>query len=993
MTQQIINVGTGPDSYTGDTLRTAFEKTNSNFDELYTLAAADQFGNLTANALTVTGNVTAARFIGDGSLITGIATTANLGNLSITGITNQTLAGTVTGTLALKPYAGSAFVVQTEYDSSGILANLLVQATAANTIQISTGTNANGVRPTLRMGANSASIIFDGTNNIIGFNGTPNPGFDYTFNNGSLYSQEFYAAANFPTGYQFTTPGGLTGMSHTFQNDVNGNVSVVNISHDNATPAKFYENNTSLLSGNLVVLQTGSPAGTFPNAFVQTYSKANTYTQFIWQNLDSNASATGDIVVTADTGTDTKYFIDMGMTGSGYDNTHPNNSLGTSINPLDGYIYVQGNTSTTAGGNLVIGTSTPNTEIRVLAGGVNAANVVAKFTGAGLMPGANVTQSLGSSTQRWKDLWLSNSTLYLGDTPITVSGGTLNVNGSPVSSGSNYGDANVAAYLPTYTGNIAANIVTDNNIIIDNREAGVIADISIYSADNILLQGADRTNAGEPEGGDINISGGNGGADNNISGATGGGDVVLRGGFGGFANTISGGFGGTVDIIGGTGGEGSATASAGAGGGISITAGDAGVDNGGGGSNGGGIYLTAGDATDAAHDRGSIVLSSGEGGDETSVGGYVQISIPTVGTNPGGQWTFTGLGTVFEPPPNAEIFSPSTGNLTVGTVGNTIIRNIGGVTTYEWVFSDTGNLTTPGSIQAQNIRTVEGTVHVGQGAGLTNQGTYAIAMGRFAGSQDQSGAALAIGQLAGQTSQGQSAIALGLYAANDTQSANAVAIGTFAGRYSQGQNTVAIGVLAGNNSQGGSAVAIGAGAGANTQGINSVAVGVSAADLTQGNASTALGAFAGQYNQGNFAVAVGSGAAYNGQGDGAIAIGADTSPINQGDYSIAIGAVVSTNAFQPANSIIIDATASQLAATGPGFFVAPIRSADGANVSLSYNTSTKEISYSANTFVSNTYVPSTAGSAGTVGQISFDGDYVYVCVGTSTWKRANLSTW
>ena len=35
MTQEIINVGTGPDSYTGESLRSAFEKVNNNFSELY----------------------------------------------------------------------------------------------------------------------------------------------------------------------------------------------------------------------------------------------------------------------------------------------------------------------------------------------------------------------------------------------------------------------------------------------------------------------------------------------------------------------------------------------------------------------------------------------------------------------------------------------------------------------------------------------------------------------------------------------------------------------------------------------------------------------------------------------------------------------------------------------------------------------------------------------------------------------------------------------
>ena len=51
------------------------------------------------------------------------------------------------------------------------------------------------------------------------------------------------------------------------------------------------------------------------------------------------------------------------------------------------------------------------------------------------------------------------------------------------------------------------------------------------------------------------------------------------------------------------------------------------------------------------------------------------------------------------------------------------------------------------------------------------------------------------------------------------------------------------------------------------------------------------------------------------------------------------------------------------------------------------------LSVSANTTLANTYVPSANNSVGTTGQITWDGDYVYICVATDTWKRANLSTW
>ena len=37
--------------------------------------------------------------------------------------------------------------------------------------------------------------------------------------------------------------------------------------------------------------------------------------------------------------------------------------------------------------------------------------------------------------------------------------------------------------------------------------------------------------------------------------------------------------------------------------------------------------------------------------------------------------------------------------------------------------------------------------------------------------------------------------------------------------------------------------------------------------------------------------------------------------------------------------------------------------------------------------------PASATATGTVGQISWDANYIYVCVNTNTWKRVALTTW
>jgi hypothetical protein len=37
--------------------------------------------------------------------------------------------------------------------------------------------------------------------------------------------------------------------------------------------------------------------------------------------------------------------------------------------------------------------------------------------------------------------------------------------------------------------------------------------------------------------------------------------------------------------------------------------------------------------------------------------------------------------------------------------------------------------------------------------------------------------------------------------------------------------------------------------------------------------------------------------------------------------------------------------------------------------------------------------PASSSDTGTTGDIKFDGDYIYICVATNTWKRAMLTTW
>jgi hypothetical protein len=111
-----------------------------------------------------------------------------------------------------------------------------------------------------------------------------------------------------------------------------------------------------------------------PNLIAQFTGNTAGYVQVNAQNIDEHGSA--DFVVTSDVGDDTTFYIDMGIQGS--------QATEGTLYPLDGYLYVQGNTGQQSG-NLIIGTTsgTSGLETRIITGGSDESNVVARFNSLG----------------------------------------------------------------------------------------------------------------------------------------------------------------------------------------------------------------------------------------------------------------------------------------------------------------------------------------------------------------------------------------------------------------------------------------------------------------------------------------------------------------------------------------------------------------------------------------------------------------------------------
>ena len=92
--------------------------------------------------------------------------------------------------------------------------------------------------------------------------------------------------------------------------------------------AGLYSNNALVVGQNPLL---------FTNTVAQFSGSANSYLQVNLEN--NNANGTADYIVTADVGTDTLDYIDMGFTNSQYNVNNANNSLGTAIEVLHGCLY------------------------------------------------------------------------------------------------------------------------------------------------------------------------------------------------------------------------------------------------------------------------------------------------------------------------------------------------------------------------------------------------------------------------------------------------------------------------------------------------------------------------------------------------------------------------------------------------------------------------------------------------------------------------------
>jgi len=142
---------------------------------------------------------------------------------------------------------------------------------------------------------------------------------------------------------------------------------------------------------------------------------SNTYAQIHVRNANTGTRASVDIVATADIGTDSTEFIDLGINSSTYND--PTFTIGVA---KDGYLY-------TSNGNLTIGTANTNKFLSFFTGGTLAANERMRVD-----PSGNVGIGRTAPTANLDVLGSVNAAIYLinntfaNATPVTVNAASSN---------------------------------------------------------------------------------------------------------------------------------------------------------------------------------------------------------------------------------------------------------------------------------------------------------------------------------------------------------------------------------------------------------------------------------------------------------------------------------------------------------------------------------------------------------------------------------------
>jgi hypothetical protein len=204
--------------------------------------------------------------------------------------------------------------------------------------------------------------------------------------------------------------------------------------------------NINPISGSLTVNGSGifSLSGitplNLPNNPLSIVGSGNNYLQLNIQNRGTGNNASADLVITANNGTDSTNFINLGINNSGYNDPAFTNGTG-----FDGYLFIDG-------GDLDIGTRTSGKAIEFHAGGATQADTIARISSSGLNIVSGGLQISGISV-----IPSSYATVTsLASTGLTLQTNINNLSGTSVQT---FGNQNISGNK-TFFGNIVINNLT-----------------------------------------------------------------------------------------------------------------------------------------------------------------------------------------------------------------------------------------------------------------------------------------------------------------------------------------------------------------------------------------------------------------------------------------------------------------------------------------------------------------------------------------------------
>jgi len=150
-------------------------------------------------------------------------------------------------------------------------------------------------------------------------------------------------------------------------------------------------------------IQVGNAAGfAFNNSLIEIDGSTNSYLQSVIQNANSGTNASGDLVITADTGNDTVDYVDFGINSSTYNN--PDYNIGGGG---DGYIYA-------SNGNFTVGVLGAAKELKLHAGSANTQSIKLTINASSVYVNTSTDFKVGTT-------FIANSTtLTIGNSTVNT---------------------------------------------------------------------------------------------------------------------------------------------------------------------------------------------------------------------------------------------------------------------------------------------------------------------------------------------------------------------------------------------------------------------------------------------------------------------------------------------------------------------------------------------------------------------------------------------